>query len=145
MAVIRIPSSAGALLPFCSKHSEANEHHCFDTYAHLITTSAAMGFHKCGPSQPVSCRSFISQPFPIDLAIFRSQTLLPQLLAIAMSCFDDPDDAIDEGKLVKLVEDLANEGLRELEKILALVGDTEFPWKLAYWIANPPEPEHDRI
>lgn len=111
----------------------------------MIATSAAIGYHQCVPHVPSLCRSFIAQPLPIDLAIFRSQTLLPQLLAIAMSCFDSADEAIDESKLVKIIEDLADIGLREMEKILANVGETEFPWKLAYWIANPPSVDPDTI
>jgi hypothetical protein len=145
MASIRIPSSATALLSFCAKHQEANEHYCFDTFAHLITTGAAMGYHLSGAQTPMPCRSFLAQPYPIDLAIFRSLGLLPQLLAVGMSTLGNPDDAIDENKLAKLIEDLSNEGLRVMESILAQKGDTEFSWELSYWIANPPKVEHDQI
>lgn len=145
MASIRIPSSANALLPFCTKYQEANDHPCFDTFAQMIATSAAMGYHLSGPNPPAACRSFLAQPYPIDLAIFRSLGLLPQLLAITMSVLGNPDDAIDENHLVKLIEDLADEGLKTMERLLVDKGETEFPWALSSWIANPPKVEHDQI
>lgn len=145
MASIRIPSSANALLPFCAKYQEANEFTCFDTFAQLITTSTAMGYHLCGPYPPAACRSFLAQPNPIDLAIFRSLGFLPQLLAISMSVLGNPDDAINENHLVKLIEDLADAGLKTMERLLVEKGEREFPWALSSWIANPPKVEHDQI
>jgi hypothetical protein len=138
MASIRIPSSAGELLPFCSRHTDSHKQTCFDTYAHLLVAAAAVGFHKGGNTRAVTCRSFVNTPAPIDLAIFRNQGLMPQMLALGIYCLSNPDDALDEGELAKLIEDLAGEGLMEMERILQKDGITSFPWKLAEWIANPP-------
>lgn len=126
------------MLPFCSRHSDPHKQTCFETYAHLLVAAAGIGFHKAGNARPVACRSFLSQPFPIDLAIFRTQGLMPQMLSLGIFCLPSPDDALDEDALAKLIEDLAGEGLMEMERILQKDGMTSFPWKLAEWIANPP-------
>jgi hypothetical protein len=144
MASIRIPSSANALLPFCSKYEDANDYTCFDTYAQMVTVSASIGYHSCGGNLPASCRSFLTKPYPIDLAIFRSPDhsppLISQLLSISMSVLGNPDEAIEENRLVKLIEDLADEGFRLMEELLVQKGELEFPWALSFWIANPPGP-----
>lgn len=139
MATIRIPSSAGELLPFCARHSEPHKQTCFDTYAHLLVTAAAIGFHRGGNARTIACRSFLNQPGAIDLSIFRSQGLMPQMLALGIVCLPDPDLATDENELAKLVEDLAEEGLTEMERLLQQDGIASFPWKLAEGIANPPK------
>jgi hypothetical protein len=138
MATIRIPSSAGEMLPFCSRHSDPHKQTCFDTYAHLLVTAAAMGFHRGGNARSITCRSFFNQPGPIDLAIFRSQGLMPQMLALGMVCLVTPDAATDEIELAKLIEDLAEEGLVVMERLLKHDGVASFPLRLAEWIAKPP-------
>jgi hypothetical protein len=141
MATIRIPSSAVELLPFCARHPEAHKLTCFDTYAHLLVAAASVGFHRGGNSRTARCRSFLNQPLPIDIAIFRSQGLMPQMLAMGVVCFSSPDEATDENELAKLIEDLAEEGLSEMERILQKDGMSSISWKLAEWIANPPKPD----
>lgn len=145
MATIRIPSSAGELLPFCARHPEAHKLTCFDTYAHLLVAAAAMGFHIAGCSRTAKCRSFLNQPGPIDVAIFRSQGLMPQMMSMGVVCFSSPDDVTDESELAKLIEDLAEEGLAQMETILQKNGVSAFPWMLAEWIANPPMAEQGVI
>ena len=145
MATIRIPSSAGEMLPFCSRHSDPHKETCFDTYAHLVVTAAAMGFHCGGNARTTSCRSFINQPAPIDLSIFRSQGLMPQMLAMGMVCLASPDNATDEAELAKLIEDLAEEGFSAMERILHQDGIASFPWRLAEWIAKPPHQDSGLI
>ena len=141
MATIRIPSSSGELLPFCTRHSDPHKQTCFETYAHLLVTAAAMGFHRGGNARAITCRSFFNQPGPIDLAVFRSQGLMPQMLAMGMVCLSTPDSATDEAELAKLVEDLAEEGLIAMERILQQDGVASFPLRLAEWIAKPPQPD----
>jgi len=145
MATIRIPSSAGELLPFCSRHPESHKQTCFDTYAHLLVAAASMGFHIGGCSRMVSCRSFLNQPGPIDVAIFRSQGLMPQMMTMGVACFSSSDHVTDENELGKLIEDLAEEGLRQMERILQQSGVSAFPWLLAEWIADPPKAEQGVI
>jgi hypothetical protein len=139
MATIRIPSSSGELLPFCARHPDPHKQTCFDTYAHLLVTAAGIGFHRGGNSRTVTCRSFLNNPGPIDLSIFRSQGLMPQMLAMGIVCLSDPENATDENELAKLIEDLAEEGLTEMERLLKADGIASFPWKLAERIANPPK------
>ena len=138
MATIRIPSSAGELLPFCARHSDPHQQTCFDTYAHLLVTAAGIGFSRGGNARTAACRSFLNNPGPIDLSIFRSQGLMPQMLAMGIVCLPDPENATDESELSKLIEDLAEEGLTEMELLLKRDGVSSFPWKLAEWIAAPP-------
>lgn len=141
MASIRVPSSALELLPFCSRHSDALKQTCFETYAHLLVTAASMGFHLGGNARTARCRSFLNQPLPIDIAIFRSQGLMPQMLAMGIVCLSTPDDATEESELASLIEDLAEEGLMQMEQLLQKDGPSAFPWRLAEWIANPPRPD----
>jgi hypothetical protein len=136
MAAIRLPASASELLPFCSRHPDPHKQTCFETYAHLLVTAAAVGFSHGGNSRSLACRSFINQPGPIDLAIFRSQGLMPQMLILGMSCFPHADLASDENELAKLIEDLAEVGLAEMERLLLRDGQSLFPWQLAQWIVN---------
>lgn len=126
------------MLPFCARHSDPHKQTCFDTYAHLIVTAATIGFYRGGNTRTVTCRSFLNQPGPIDLSIFRSQALMPQLLTMGIVCLTSPDDATDENELAKLIEDLAEEGFMEMERILQKDGITSFSWKLAEWITSPP-------
>ena len=138
MATIRLPASASELLPFCSRHSDPHKQTCFETYAHLLVTAASIGFTRGGNARGVTCRSFINQPGPIDLAIFRSQGLMPQMLVLGISCLADADLATDENELAKLIEDLAEVGLTEMELLLQRDGPASFPWRLAEWVASPP-------
>jgi hypothetical protein len=100
-----------------------------------------MGFHIGGQARSASCRSFLNQPGPIDIAIFRSQGLMPQMLSMGIVCLPTPDTATDESELAKLIEDLAEQGLMQMEKILQQNGVSAFPWHLAEWIASPPRPD----
>lgn len=145
MATIRVPSSAHELLPFCSRHPDAHKDTCFDTYAHLIVAAAQMGFHIGGQSRMAVCRSFLNQPGPIDVAIFRSQGLMPQMLSMGIVCLSTPDAATDESELAKLIEDLAEQGLLQMERILQQHGVSAFAWQLAEWIASPPRPDQGLI
>ena len=74
----------------------------------------------------------------IDLAIFRSQGLMPQMLALGVVCLSSPDDATDDTEIARLIEDLAEEGLMEMERLVQKDGVASFSWKLAEWIAAPP-------
>lgn len=145
MATIRIPSSALEILPFCARHGEPHGQTCFDTYAHLIVAAAAMGFHHGGNARTEKCRSFLNQPGPIDLSIFRSQSLMPQMIAMGIVCLPTPEDAIDENQIAQLIEDLAQAGLLQMERLLQKDGISGFPWNLASWIANPPPPDQGII
>lgn len=138
MATIRMPSSSLELLPFCARHSNPHKQTCFDTYAHLLVTAAAVGFVAAGQCRPgVRCRSFLNQPGPIDIAIFRSQGLMPQMISMGVVCLPKPERATEDAELAGLIEDLAEEGLIEMERLLNKDGVSNFPWNLAEWIAFP--------
>lgn len=91
------------------------------------------------------CRSFLNQPGPIDVAIFRSQGLMPQMISMGIVCLSTPEAATEEGELAKLIEDLAEQGLLQMERILQQNGISAFPWHLAEWIASPPQPDQGLI
>ncbi len=138
MATIRIPSSAGEILAFCATHPDSHKLTCFANYAHMLVAAAGIGFHKGGNARSIPCRSFLNQPGAIDLAIFRSQGLMPQMLALGVVCLSSPDDATDDTEIARLIEDLAEEGLMEMERLVQKDGVASFSWKLAEWIAAPP-------
>lgn len=115
MARIRIPTSALEILPFCQTSQNRHDEVLFQSYAALITMAAAYGFHLEGRSVP-DAKKFLSSPEPIDLAIFRSQDLYPQLLVLALACANEMEgeDPLDEEYLCRLIENLAGAGLKTL-------------------------------
>jgi hypothetical protein len=123
MARIRIPTSALDLLPFCQTAQDRHPEVLFQSYAALITTAAAYGFHSAGRRVP-EVTKFLSSPEPIDLGIFRSQDLYPQLLLLSLACADESagEDPLDEDYLSRLIENLAGAGSKALSTKLAAAG-----------------------
>ena len=123
MARIRIPTSALELLPFCQTSSDRHPEVLFQSYAALVTMAAAYGFHLAG-RKVSEVAKFLSSPEPIDLGIFRSQDLYPQLLILSLGCADEMkgEDPLDEEYLSRLIEKLAGVGLKALTVKLASAG-----------------------
>lgn len=136
MATIRMPSNGVDLLQFCSRHSEPHSQACFETYAHLVVAAAALGFRITGGSSSATCKSFLKHPGSIDMAIFRSQGLMPQMMSMGITCLEDPNSVTNEDVLARLIEDLAAEGLNEMNTILTKEGPAAFPWNFAEWIVS---------
>ena len=123
MSRIRIPTAALDLLPFCQTADDAHEEILFPNYAALVTMAAAYGFHTEGRKVP-EAKKFLSKPEPIDLGIFRSQDLFPQLLLLSLVCADEMngEDPLDEAYLCRLVENLAYAGCKAMSAKLAESG-----------------------
>lgn len=138
MSTIRIPSTAHELLPFCRPYSDPRQDACFETYAHLITVAACLGYRLEEGSPNRTCQSFLKSPSPIDLAIFRSQNLFNQLLILSMLCHPENETALNEGSLVQVIESLAERGFSEMSNALTAQGHASFPETLARWMIDPP-------
>jgi hypothetical protein len=89
----------------------------------MITMAAAYGFHLCGRNSP-DAKKFLSSPEPIDLGVFRSQDLYPQLLILSLACADEVggEDPLNEDYLCQLIENLSAAGLKALSALLATSG-----------------------
>jgi hypothetical protein len=114
MPAIRLPESAEALLPFCRRHDEALENACFDTFADLVVFAASCGFQRLNGRTPAEPKKFVPSNYPIDLAVFKNQSLFPNLLLIGLGAEGKPDIARDEDRLCRLVESFADVGCKYL-------------------------------
>jgi hypothetical protein len=123
MSRIRIPNSALEILPFCQTSQARHREILFTNYAAMITMAAAYGFYHSGRRVPES-KKFLASPEPIDLAIFRSQDLFPQLLMLSLACADEleGEDPLNEDYICRLIENLAALGLKSLSALLASSG-----------------------
>lgn len=114
MPAIRLPESAEALLPFCRRHEDALDNACFDTYADLVAFAASCGFHRLNSRTPSEPKKFIPGIYPIDLAVFKNQSLFPNLLLIALGAEGKPDAARDEERLCGIIEAFTDVGCKYL-------------------------------
>jgi hypothetical protein len=114
MPAIRIPKSAEPLLQFCRRSEEPVENACFDTYADLITFAASCGFHRLHGLTPAEPQQFMSNVYPIDIAVFKNQSLFPNLLLIGLGTEGKPDITRDEERLCLVIEAFADVGCKHL-------------------------------
>jgi hypothetical protein len=114
MPSIRLPQSAEPLLPFCRRSEEPADNACFETYADMVTFAASCGFHRLHGRTPQDPKEFIPKTYPIDLAVFKNQTLFPNLLLIGLGTEQKADIARDEDRLCRLVEAFADVGFKYL-------------------------------
>ena len=114
MPAIRLPQSAEALISFCRRAEEPADNACFDTYADMITFAASCGYHRLHGRRPDDPKEFLSNTYPVDLAVFKNQSLFPNLLLIGLGTEQKADIARDEERLCRLVEAFANVGFKFL-------------------------------
>lgn len=136
MALIRIPEAASPLLPFCRQWSERADNACFGLYADLVIFAVGYGFHLHGKSKPPRCSTFLSSPNPIDVAVFRSQQLLPLILLLGMTVTNSYQIAREDEQLARLVEDYAALGFTALAKKLAASTSPSFHLDLAQLLSD---------
>lgn len=139
MAQLRIPAEAKDLLPFCRPSEECDDRPCFETYAELLTFAACLAFRERGAEKPVPCKSFLTSPSPVDLAVFKNQRLYPHLLALALAVTQNHSVSIRDEDLARLIEDYAQVGCHILVRRLANTTPSEFHADLARLITEPPE------
>ena len=114
MPTIRLPESAQNLLPFCRRFEEPLDNACFDTYADFITFAAACGYHRLHGRLPSDPKQFLPNIYPIDLAVFKNQSLFPNLLLIGLGAEGKSEIARDEDRLCRVVEAFADVGCKYL-------------------------------
>ena len=118
MAFIRVPKEAESLLIYCRPSFNRLPNACFETYAEFMIFTACFGFYKTGidGNQPVS--TFMEQPYPIDMAIFKNQHLFSQILLLGLASTNSHDITQQEEMLARRVENYAAKGCVELNKLL---------------------------
>ena len=114
MPTIRLPQSAEPLLPFCRRHEEPLDNVCFDTYADLVTFAASCGFNRLHGRMAAEPQQFHSKVNPIDIAVFKNQSLFPNLLLIGLGTEGKPEIARDEERLCRVIEAFADVGCKYL-------------------------------
>jgi hypothetical protein len=114
MPAIRLPESAQTLLPFCRRFDEPLDNACFDTYADFVTFAASCGYHRLHGRLPAEPKQFLPSIYPVDLAVFKNQSLFPNLLLIGLGAEGKPDIARDEERLCRIVEAFADVGFKYL-------------------------------
>lgn len=131
MPAIRLPESATPLLPFCRRHDEPHENACFDTYADFVTFAASCGYHRLHGRTPSEATKFLANIYPIDIAVFKNQSLFPNLLLIGLGTEGKPDIARDEDRLCRVVEAFADVGCKYLAHELNTWTPARFHLKVA--------------
>jgi hypothetical protein len=63
---------------------------------------------------PTEPQQFLSNIYPIDIAVFKNQNLFPNLLLIGLGAEGKPDIARDEERLSRIVEAFADVGCKYL-------------------------------
>jgi hypothetical protein len=114
MPAIRLPESAQSLLAFCRRFEKPLDNACFDTYADLFVFAASCGFHRLHGRMPAEPQQFLPNIYPIDLAVFKNQSLFPNLLLIGLGAEGKPEIARDEERLCRVVEAFADVGCKYL-------------------------------
>jgi hypothetical protein len=113
MATIRMPVDGEDFFQFVKGVPGENPKlSYFPTYAHLIASAAAIGFHQ---DDPIDTIEFVQkQPNPIALDIFRNQGLFDILLLLSISKLKDTKVAKDPELVTQITERLACAGFRAM-------------------------------
>lgn len=139
MPTIRLPQSAEPLLPFCRRFEEPHDNACFDTYADFVTFVASCGYHRLHGRMPAEPKQFLPNIYPIDLAVFKNQSLFPNLLLIGLGTDGKPDIARDEERLCRVVEAFAEVGCKYLAHELISWTPSRFHLELAELLCQAAE------
>lgn len=137
MATIRIPSTAEPLLPYCRNAATCREDACFSNFAEMLVFAASLGF-KRHPGKPPEPKAFLSQPYPVDLNIFKNQQLFSLILLIGLATAESHAIAQDEEKLCRMLEAYADVGLGELVRLLRENTAEDFVFTLARLCSETP-------
>lgn len=141
MSQVRIPKAAESILPFCRPWHERLSNTCFESYAEMVIFAAGLGFYKSGKSKPQGKDSFLSQPYPISVDVFKSQQLYPIMLLLALAVTKNSQIARDEKQICGILEDYAEVGFLELNKMLSASNPQEFHIELGRLIAESRNPK----
>lgn len=126
MAAIHLPVTLEPLLPFARTSKQKKSNACFDSYAHLVTFAAALGFSELdgGPPSPGAPRSTLIEPIPWEYFSGGRQEIALHLIGLAAG--GGTEIVNDAERLCRVIEDLAAEGGKALMKILRHGGDGSF-------------------
>lgn len=131
MALIRVPKSAEPLLAFCKPNYNRHRNIFFETYAEFIIFVAAYGFYKKGTSCIQPANSFMDQPNPIDMAIFKNQHLFPLIILLGITLTGTYEIIRKEEDLARIIENYAEAGCHELAILLKKSTSESFHIELA--------------
>jgi len=107
----------------------------------MVIFAAGLGFSKTGKRKPQSVGDFLSQPNPISIDVFKSQQLFPIMLLLALAVTKNSQIARDERKICGILEDYAEVGFLELNKLLSESNPQEFHIELGRLIAEISNPK----
>lgn len=141
MSQVRITNTAESILPFCRPWHDRYDNTCFESYAEMVIFAAGLGFSVIGKRPPPSASSFLDQPYPISIEIFISQQLFPIMLLLALAVSKDKQIARDEKKICGILEDYADKGFLELNKLLSKSNPQEFHIELGRLIVKTKSPK----
>lgn len=136
MANIRVPKSAEPLLPYCRPWNSAREDASFGSYAEMVVFAAALGFKTSGGHQKKGSLQFLTHPNPIGLTVFKNMHLFPIILLISLATAKSPSIAKDEEKMAHLIESYADQGCKELTRMLKESTPSDFIFTLARMVAE---------
>lgn len=136
MSLVRVPKSAEPTLAFCRPWHNRQGSTCFDSYAELVVFAAGLGFSKVGNRRPEGVGDFLTQPNPISVDVFKSQQLFAIMLLLAMAVTESSAVARDERKICGILEDYAEVGFLDLNKLLSGSNPQEFHIELGRLIAE---------
>lgn len=126
MPAVRLPIQLEPILPYVKKSPQRMPNACFETYAHLLTFSAALGFSTLKGEPPPTSEQRSNQIEPVPWEYFNGDRQQTAIQLIGLVAANGTDLVNSPDSLCRLIEDLAAVGGAELQKVLRMNGDSGF-------------------
>ena len=130
MAAVHLPAVLEPILPFVRKMQGRKPNACFETYAHLVTFAASLGFSVLEGSPPPTGAKRSSLIDPVAWEYFSGDRQQTTIQLIGLVAGGGTEIVNDPERLCRMIEDLAAEGGKELVKIHKNCGDASFHLEL---------------
>lgn len=127
---VQVPAALEPLFPFVKRAKVKHSNAFFESYAHLVTFAACVGFHRLDGTLAAGGARRTDQIEPIDWEYFGNDRLQTALHLIALVASGGTEAVDDPDQLCRLVEGFAAEGAKELVQLLRRVGDSSFHLEL---------------
>lgn len=137
MPAVRLPTQLEPILPFVKKSQQRMPNACFETYAHLLTFSASLGFSSLKGEPPPRSEQRSNQIEPVPWEYFSGDRQQTAIQLIGLVAANGTDFVNNPDSLCRLIEDLAAVGGSELQKILRRNGDSGFHEGVGRLLASP--------
>jgi hypothetical protein len=140
MPAVRLPIQLEPILPFVKKSSQRMPNACFETYAHLLTFSAALGFNTLKGEPPPASEQRSSQIEPVPWEYFSGDRQQVAIQLIGLVAANGTDLVNNAESLCRLIEDLAAVGGSELQRVLRNNGESGFHEGVGRLLTTPDQP-----